>query len=140
MIWPILEARPEIIQKISTAFWTMEFQGKLLLNWCWHCKESIFEIRLPFSKHDLLPISHCSLSFSISFNFGFTTDAQFCKKNPLMEIKLFLTRLRTAVFTFAVWCKLRIVCTSDCDVWNFHTQLQLNYCILFGCPGNTNKH
>ena len=81
MIWPILEARPEIIEKISTAFWTMEFQGKLLLNWCWHCKESIFEIRLPFSKHDLLPISHCSLSFSISFNFGFTTDAQSCKKS-----------------------------------------------------------
>ena len=31
LIWPILEARAEILQKISFAFWAMEFQENLLL-------------------------------------------------------------------------------------------------------------
>ena len=59
------------------------------------------------------------------------------KKNPLMEIKLFLTRLRTAVFTCAVWCKLRIVCTSDCFgcvKLSYSVATQLLHLYLEVCP------
>ena len=48
LIWPILEARAEILQKISVPFWAMEFHEKLLLK-DWPLKKINFTDNYIFS-------------------------------------------------------------------------------------------
>ena len=71
------------------------------------------------------------LSSSMSFNFGFTTVAQFCKKKSTDRNKtVFDTITHCCVHLCSVVQVEDSMYLSDCDVWNFRTQLQLNYCIL----------